>query len=263
MQMARRLLRSRKAGPIRSRLVLAIAAALALVAGVALLARGTADKAGSDGTPIGLFTSLAILWNEESDVASMLKSAEEPHWARAVLKPRGGIAPLDSLAAPGGRGPLDWIGRLVVAQPRPLSPDENVALDAWVRGGGRLLLLADPALTAESAFAIGDPRRPQAVVLISPILKRWGLDLTFDEGQTFAERTIAVEGVPVPVNLPGRFAVRDARACTATGEGLVATCRIGKGLVTAVADAAVLDRDDPDGSRRKAFEGLLDRAFAD
>lgn len=251
---------SRVAAPIRSRWILVFAAALALAAGLALLARGRAARA--DG-PIGLFTSLPILWNEEADVTAILKSKDDPHWARAVLSARGGIAALDTLAAPGGAGPLDRIDRMVMAQPRPLSPDENVALDAWVRQGGRLLLLADPALTAESHFAVGDPRRPQAVVLISPILRRWGLELQFDEAQAFAERTVDLGGLAVPVNLPGRFAVHGANACSALAGGLLADCRIGKGRVIALADAAVLDRDDADGARRKAFSALLARAFSD
>lgn len=249
------------APPIRTRLILVVAAALALAAGVALFVRR--ERGASADGPIGLFTSLPILWNEEPDVAAMLKSREGPHWARAVLTERGGITALDTLAAPDGTGPLDRLSRLLIAQPRPLSPDENVALDQWIRDGGRLLLLADPSLTAESHFPIGDPRRPQAVVLISPILKRSGLDLQFDEAQPFAERSVAVGGADVPVNLPGRFAVRDAAACSAEGEGLLATCRIGKGRVTALADAAVLDREDAGGTRRRAFSALLDRAFAD
>ncbi|MEQ1541974.1 MAG: ABC transporter [Novosphingobium sp.] len=222
------------------------------------MARGRA--AGRE-APVGLFSTLPILWNEADDVAGLLKPEDAPHWARSVLAQRGAISALDTLAGPGGRGPLDRLDRLVIAQPRPLSPDENVALDAWVRAGGRLLLLADPALTADSAFAVGDPRRPQAVVLLSPILSRWGLDLHFDDAQPFGERMGEVMGMPVPVNLPGRFATRGQDNCKLWGEGLAASCAIGKGRVIAVADAAVLDRDDPAGRRAKALNGLLDAAF--
>lgn len=217
----------------------------------------TADNDG----PVGLFTTLPILWNEANDVAGMLKSADPPHWARTAIAARGPVSGLDTLAGPGGRGPLDSLKRLVIAQPRPLSPDENVALDAWVRGGGQLLLLADPALTAESAFAVGDPRRPQAVVLLSPILARWGLDLHFDDAQPFGERTGEVMGMAVPVNLPGHFTTRGQSNCRLWGEGLAASCAIGQGRVIAVADAAVLERDDPAGTRAKALNGLLDAAF--
>lgn len=231
-----------------------------MIAGVALLARGGQASASDR---IGLFTTLPILWNEAADVGAQLKSAEAPHWARKVLADRGGIAPLDSLAAPGSRGPLDPIKRLVMAQPRPLGPAENVTLDTWVRGGGRLLLLADPALTEDSRFAIGDPRRPQAVVLLSPILKRWGLELQFDESQTFGDHPVGVAGVAVPVNLAGRFVIHDHQACHSEADGLIAECRIGRGQVTAVADAALLDRDDPDGTRAAAFSALIERAFKD
>lgn len=149
-----------------------------------------------------------------------------------------------------------------MAQPRPLSPQENVALDNWVKGGGHLLLLADPALTEESAFAIGDPRRPQAVILLSPILRRWGLDLRFDDAQSFGEVERDVMGMEVPVNLPGQFATEGQSNCRLWGDGLAVTCAIGKGRVVAVADAAVLEREDPDGARADAFALLLDAAFA-
>ena len=212
--------------------------------------------------PIGLFTSLPILWNEAPDVAGLLHPDEAPHWARALLQQRGKLEALDTLAGPGGPGRLAALHRLVIAQPRPLGPAENVALDNWVRGGVHLLLLADPALTEESAFPVGDPRRPQAVVLLSPILSHWGLDLQFTEAQPYGERQVDVMGLAVPVNLPGHFATRGQGNCRLWGEGLAVTCAVGQGRVVALADAAVLEREDSDGSRRKAFAALLDTAFA-
>ncbi|MFM5886479.1 MAG: ABC transporter [Novosphingobium sp.] len=239
-------------------LLAATIAALAVAAAVVARRHGASDSAA-----IGLFTTLPILWNEEPDVGAMLKSDAAPHWARALLAARGTLTAFDRLAAPGGAAPLARTGRLVMAQPRPLGPDENVALDDWVNGGGHVLLLADPALTAESNFAVGDPRRPQAVVLLSPILKRWGLDLRFDEAQPYGDRTVRIGSTALPVNLAGHFAVRTGGTCTLDAGGVLALCRIGRGRVTALADAAVLDRDDPDGSRAAAFAALIDRAFAD
>lgn len=230
-----------------------------LIAGLALWAmqpRGGAARA-----PVGLFTSLPILWNEAPDIAAQLNDPTPEHWARAELSARGRIIPLDTLAAE----PLAGLSRLVIAQPRPLSPDENVALDAWVRDGGQLLLLADPALTQHSDFPIADPRRPQAVVLLSPILTRWGLELTFDESQPYGERVQAVQDAAIPYNLAGRWRVAGAAAaaanCQLLGDGLAVTCRVGKGRVVALADAAVLERGDPAGSRRTALAWLLDAAF--
>lgn len=233
--------------------------ALTLLAiGGALVWRSRAEER----EPVGLFTSLPILWNEAPDVAGLLNPDETPHWARALLRRRGRVEALDTLAGPDGPGRLAALRRLVIAQPRPLGPAENVALDNWVRGGGHLLLLADPALTEESAFPVGDPRRPQAVVLLSPILSHWGLDLQITEGQSYGERPAEVMGANVPVNLPGHFATRGQNNCRLWGQGMAVTCAVGQGRVVALADAAVLERDDPDGTREKAFDLLLDTAFA-
>lgn len=210
---------------------------------------------------LGLFTSLPIVWNEEADLAGLLRPDAAPHWARAVLAQRGAVTPLDRLAGDQDGEPLAGLDRLVVAQPRALAPDENVALDLWVRRGGRVLLLADPALTEPSAFALGDPRRPQDLVMLSPILSRWGLELTFDEDAPDAATTAEVMGLSVPLERSGRFRLSGAN-CRLWGEGVAASCRVGKGRVLALADAAVLGRDDPEGSRAKALDHLLDSAFA-
>ena len=211
--------------------------------------------------PIGLFTSLPILWNDSPDLASELRSDSAAHWAKAVLAGHGRVVALDLLTTAPGPRSLAGIGRLVIAQPRPLSPQENVALDNWVRGGGQLLLLADPAYTEESHFALGDPRRPQAAALLSPILTRWGLELQFDAGQPLEETERAVMGVPVPVVLPGRFLTRGQTNCRLWSEGLAVTCAIGRGRVLALADAALLERADPTGQRATAFGEMLDSAF--
>lgn len=184
-----------------------------------------------------LFSSLPIMWSESDDPAILLRGDAAPHWARRAIEARGRLRPLDVLA-PIPAGP----DLLVMAQPRPLSPDENVALDAWVRGGGRVLLFADPMLTRHSAYGIGDRRRPQDVALLSPILARWGLRLEFVQGQSAGERRANLLGVDIPVNLPGQFAALSGQAaCALDDGGLVARCRVGKGHVLAVADAALLD----------------------
>jgi hypothetical protein len=208
--------------------------------------------------PIGLFTSLPILWEESEDLAGLLRSEAPPHWARTVIAERGAIVPLDLLTAlrPG-------LSRLVIAQPRPLSPEENVALDRWVRGGGRLVLLADPALTEHSRFPVGDPRRPQDLVLLSPILARWGLELVFVEDQPRGERMIALSDGDLPVDLPGSWRTLQGGTCVISGEGVLAECRIGSGRVLALADAALLDRNPGDARRARMLGALLDRGFAD
>ena len=223
---------------------------VALLAGIAAAVRGSDPD-----HRLGLLTTLPILWNEAPDVAGMLNSSEVPHWARAELASYGTIEPLDTLSG------LDRIDRLVLAQPRPLSGEENVALDNWVRGGGHLLLFADPLLTEESAYALGDRRRPQDVVMLSPILRRWGLELQFDDRQAALEYPIAVLGTQVPVKIPGRLSIIDPAHCRSWGEGVAATCAIGKGRILVLADAAILEREDTDGTRANAFRQLLAAAF--
>lgn len=217
------------------------------------------------GRPIGLFTSLPILWAESEDLRALLRSDTPPHWVLAALRRRGEVRPLDHLLGDGDAPAALAAGldRIVMAQPRPLSPQENVALDAWVRAGGRLLLFADPMLTEESGFALGDRRRPQDIVLLSPILEHWKLRLEFDEEQAPGERMVDPGGVALAVNLPGRFVVAPGSGhCALLGGGLVAQCRIGKGQVLLVADAAMLERDRDPGAAGAgpALDWLLAKA---
>ena len=233
---------------------IAVALVFVALAAIALLAR---EKEPVPVAPIGLFTTLPILWADHPELAASLDPEAEAHWARAVISERGAIEPLDLLYG----AQLAKLRRLILAQPRVLTPQENVALDDWVRGGGQLLLLADPALTEESTFPLGDPRRPQAAALLSPILTRWGLELLFDDSQAQGRGEREVMGVPVPVNLPGQLATRGQDNCRLWGEGLAATCAIGAGRVVVIADAALLDREEASAGR-KALSWLLDAAFA-
>ncbi|MFP5396572.1 MAG: ABC transporter [Alphaproteobacteria bacterium] len=230
-----------------------------LVAALAILLFWAArDRRVQPAGPVALFTTLPILWADSPDLAASLSPRAQSHWARDLLAERGAIEPLDLLTDDSLRGTR----RLLMAQPRVLTPQENVELDNWVREGGRLLLLADPALTEDSAFPLGDPRRPQAIVLLSPILSRWGLELRFDDRQSLGRHARDVMGVAIPVNLPGQLVTRGQDNCRLWGEGLAATCAVGKGRIVVVADAAALERDDPSGQGRKALSWLLDAAFA-
>ena len=236
---------------------------LLLACGIAVAgcARSRSEAAGH----LALFTTLPILWRESEDIRGLLRSDAPPHWALAVLRRRGKLHPLDSLALPDGKPAMASSGAnaslLVMAQPRPLSAQENVALDDWVHGGGRVLLFADPMLTADSAFALGDRRRPQDIVLLSPILTRWGLELTFDEDQPEGEQPVDWNGAKLPVNLPGRF-VLAGKGCRLLAGGIGARCRIGKGSVLAIADAALLEEraGDGAGSHAALLEQLLREA---
>ncbi|WP_404480299.1 DUF4350 domain-containing protein [Novosphingobium sp. BL-52-GroH] len=253
--------------PVLSRLVLLAALALAL-AGC-----GRGDTAPAPrGETFGLYSSLPIAWNESADIRGQLADESPPHWALTALRERGRVVPLDTLAPL--RLPSD--GVLILAQPRPLTPQENVALDAWVQQGGRVLLLADPMLTAHSLFGPGDPRRPQDMAMLSPILGRWGLALEFDEEQPAGEHAIRLPEGNVPVNLPGRFrlsgnfgeAAQTGKSggavahCRLQAEGMLADCKAGKGRIVALADAALLENPEDSAEvpgRQVILAGLLDR----
>lgn len=233
---------------------------LGLLAGLAAALGACSLAEASDKPALGLFTSLPIFWSEAGDMSEALDSSADPHWALAVLEDDHRLVPLDTL----DDGELARLRDLVMAQPRPLAPAENVALDDWVRGGGRLLLFADPMLTGHSRFAIGDRRRPQDVVLLSPILTRWGLELQFDEDQGENERAARIGQSDVPIQLAGTLVPRAGGVgsrCKVSDAGLSASCTVGKGAVLVIADAAMLDSDRADASA--ALDALLDRAFAD
>lgn len=212
---------------------------------------------------IGLVTSLPVYWPEQASLSELVERERVAPWPRQVIEQHHRLVPLDTLAPREGLAALDL---LILAQPRPLSPPENVALDDWVRDGGQAVMFADPALTLESRFPLGDPRRPQDVALLSPILSRWGLVLQFAGDQPEGERLVDVAGLgPFPVNLPGRFAPAPQGAgmagdsCRIEAEGLVARCRIGRGRVLAIADAALFEEHDggPGRVRQQALEALI------
>lgn len=248
---------------LRRGLSLIALAVLALAAGVAAWLFAD-EPARERAEPLGLFTSLPIYWSESAGLSGMLDGSAQPHWARGLIEERRSLQPLDVLSAEG----LDSFEDILLAQPRTLSPTENVALDGWVRGGGRLLLFADPLLTQHSSFAIGDKRRPQDAVLLSPILSRWGLELQFDDSQQPGEHIIEFLGGEVPVDLPGRFLLaattEDAPArCELLAGGIAADCTLGKGRALILADAALLDGEGVDPAQRaRALSRMMAEIYA-
>ena len=248
-----------------NRLIIPVAVAAAAFAVAAwALSGGERDK-----PSLGLFTTLPIYWGETAGVSDMLDGEARPGWVRGALEQRFELVPLDTLAPrrSANRGPAD-IDHLLLAQPRALSPQENVALDTWVREGGHVLLFADPLLTAHSHFGIGDRRRPQDVALLSPILARWGLEMRFDFDQAAGERTIGTGAAALPVNLPGTLHpiegfTTGGEHCRIAHDRVFAQCSIGSGVATVVADAALLEEaaGASKEARAEALAWLIESAF--
>ncbi len=216
---------------------------------------------------LALMGTIQIYWGEaHGGLDAIIAGDTDIHWARAQLERDFALRPLDYLTAEG----LEAHAYLLMAQPRGLTPEENVALDDWVQAGGRLLLLADPVMTGHSHYGLGDRRRPQDTALLSPILAHWGLELLFDadqaEGLQMREFVGGVVGkgdsVTIPVNLPGHLKTRDSGSdCTLNPAEILAFCRIGAGQVTVLADAALLDLNGPWPGAEAAFLALRESAF--
>ncbi len=196
-----------------------------------------------------LFTSLPIYWSE-GGMADMLAADAPVHWARKVLEQGRALKPVDNLTQlPAG-------GTLVMAQPRALAPVENVAVDDWVRAGGKLLLIVDPMLDAHSSYGLGDRRRPVAIAMLSPILARWGLRLV---GDTRDDHVARWSGHPVPVAEGGLFELTGkghesrCRLDDGAAQALAASCRVGKGQVLLLGDATFLADGDDAGQDGEAL----------
>jgi hypothetical protein len=233
----------------------ALAALLALAAVPA-----TAQAADGARPTLGLMGTIPLYWGEADGLDEIVGGTAEPHWARGELAADYELRPLAYLDA----AALAEFDHLLLAQPRALSGEENVALDAWVRAGGRLLLFADPMMTGHSRFAIGDRRRPQGVTLLSPILAHWGLRMEFVDDQPFGIRRVEAAGAAIPVNLAGRFAAAGTTGdCTLSGERILVRCALGQGTATILADAAVLDLHEPDSAAPAALRGLVWLAFGE
>jgi hypothetical protein len=129
-------------------------------------------------------------------------------------------------------------GLFLMVQPRAQPPEVLVELDSWVRNGGRVLLLADPALQWPSVRPLGDPLRPPVAFADTGLLGHWGLRLKAPE--TLESSIVEAEGHAIRTASPGDLEAKSAR-CRIGGGGFVAHCGIGRGRVTVMADADFID----------------------
>lgn len=199
---------------------------------------------------LGLLSSLPLYWPLGADLAMIAQGQGEVPWQRTALERNYVLEPLDTLSPIPALGadqpdldPLAGLRRIAIIQPRGLSASDNVALDSWVRAGGRLLLVLDPALTGEYDLPLGDPRRPVDTALIPPVVARWGLAVSFDEDQAVAVTAARLGETPLPLALAGQVAITDPKAadCTLLADSAAVRCRVGKGEVTLIADAALFE----------------------
>jgi hypothetical protein len=200
--------------------------AKAVVAALMLLAAcreaTPAQAPDKPGPALYLLTALPLVWSESFGLdqpgSPALKALEQDYQVKPVDLPS---------QVPAG-------ALLLAAQPRALPAEELVELDDWVRGGGRLLLLADPMLEWPSDLPLGDLRRAPVAFADTGLLQHWGLRL--DAPDERGPRQLSLDGQPVLFASPGTL-VSLGGGCDVGDRGLTARCVIGKGRVMIIADA--------------------------
>ncbi len=188
-----------------------------------------------------LLTSLPLVFGEDFSVQKNGSPALKALEARYRVVPIS-VADARELA----RGRL-----LLMAQPLAQPGEDLVALDDWVRGGGRVLLLADPMLEWPSERPLGDPLRPPAMFMDTGLLAHWGLRLDAPDERGPRHATVGAYGVLIvsPGALSGR--------CAVSSDGLIAHCPLGKGRATTIADADLLDATELGPGAKHNFDGVL------
>ena len=199
-----------------------LVAVLMMAAATLLLWRGPAQPLASvaDRPKLAVLTGLPLFWAEPGQAGTGPRDAP----IVTVLRTRFTVEPLDD--------PLDLprtgADRLLLAQPRPMTPAQRVAIDAWVRRGGAALVLADPLLRWPSDLPLGDRRRAPSATWLAPLLAHWGFP-------------------------PGQFEPAEVRHFTADGQLLTLSAarmadgaamqrrRVGAGDVLLVGDADLID----------------------
>jgi ABC-type uncharacterized transport system len=202
---------------------------------------------------LGLMTTLPLQWSEGGIEADLSKEAQ-PHPTYVRLQEQYDVRPIDDFEGLNGDSPP----LLLLAQPRALAPSELVKLDDWVRGGGKLLILADPALQWGSLYPLGDKRRPLFTSMLSPLFSHWGLELVLP--MTDEQEVVLRElgGMTIRTQTPGEWLQMEsskAPQCEIGDQGMSANCRVGKGRALLVADADLLDTPYWQGQGVRAVTG--------
>ncbi|WP_188065221.1 ABC transporter [Sphingobium sp. KCTC 72723] len=176
----------------------------------------------ADRPALAVMTALPLFWDEKGQG----KQADAP--IVTLLRTRFTIMPVDDARALAASG----AGRLLLAQPRAMTPEQLVAVDRWVRDGGRAVVLADPLWRWPSALPLGDRRRAPSVSLLGPLLAHWGVV----QGRMVAGETRHFLPDDTLVTLSDF-----ARLGGCRGDGVMVTCAIGRGQAVVVGDADLID----------------------
>lgn len=178
-------------------------------------------------------TSLPLFATSRGDFGAVLSGDVDDAPAITALRRHFELVPLVDVDRPG----LADGDALLLAHPGALSPEALVAIDNWVRSGGRAVVLADALLEAEPPHPLGDPRNPPVSTMLDPLLTHWGVGIAparpgLRVAQEGGQRLLYASG--------GDVTVRSSR-CRRSAGGIVARCRIGRGQAVILGDADMLD----------------------
>jgi hypothetical protein len=221
--------------------------AFAIVAGALIERKGQGPQGSpaAERPPLLLLTSLPILFPENLT----LKSRAPP--VLAALRSRYSVVPI-SLA---DRASLDGHRLLLMAQPQAQPAEALVQLDAWVRGGGRVLLLADPALEWPSSRPLGSAARPPLAFSDTGLLGHWGVRL--DAPDSLGPRKVEISRAQIETASPGVLVATGGNCSVESG--FVARCRIAKGEATIISDADFIDVPESKSANLALLVSELDR----
>lgn len=210
--------------------------AAVLLLATALAACKAETRAPAEGVrpDLALLTSLPIAFGESFGLDQQRSSL------LAALEAGFSVRPVD------GPEQLRPGSLLLAVQPQALTAERLVALDQWVRRGGRLVLLADPRLAFESARPLGDRFRPPYSFPDTGLLAHWGLalDPPAESAEGLGGEVDLGRGIRVTGAAMGSL-TRAGGDCTLSPTRAVARCRIGKGYATIVADADFAMSEEP------------------
>ena len=220
--------------------VLAVLAFVLFAAG-ALAVAGRRNAATDEKPTLMLLTSLPIVFGEQFAIdgggSPALQALESRYRVRSI-----------SVTSP---GELRSGNLLLMAHPLAQTAENLVALDEWVRRGGRVMLLADPMLEWPSERPLGDPLRPAPMFSDTGLLARWGLRL--DTPANPGPKMQKLAELQVMTDSPGTL----HGSCRTSADRLMADCQVGKGRAIVVADADFVRADQLGGAAGNNLKALL------
>ena len=178
---------------------------------------------------VTLMTALPLTWGEGTPADVIAGRTGKSDTIR-MLEKSFDVRAIDTISA-------KTLGRdiAIIAQPRRLTPQELVAFDKWLLGGGRAMIFADPELVWPSIYPMGDNRRAPPVELLDPLFAHWGVTLGDSDRKG---RLASINGLRVALLAAGTW--QGPKTCTVVTPEVL-ECRVGRGRVLLVGDADMLD----------------------